>query len=155
MQRLARLVLVPFLIGALSIGAAWAGVAVAPAPEVAEELPPVASDQVAETAKNVKASKAGRDGDLPAAANGNAQEALARFAGKLPDGHVLAGAAKVNIAPQPDEAAGEVWATQGCATAGGDEEFRPHPEGLTRRAENLCRTRENRAVRVTSGPAPR
>ena len=119
MSRLARLFLVPFLVGALSVGAAWAGVVAAPAPVTgAEDLP--TDEAVQAPAVATRGAKGVKDDapNPPDNANENAAEALARFAGKIPAGHVLAGAAKVNIAPKPGE--GDVWATQGCATAGGD-----------------------------------
>ena len=116
MLRLARYLLVPFLVGAISLSAAWAGVAVAPVPEQTPEAlaaatktprPPVRAQQTA-----------AKGADLPDEANPNAQEALNRFAGDVPAGHVLAGAAKISIEPAPGE--GEKWATEGCATFGGD-----------------------------------
>lgn len=48
----------------------------------------------------------------------DATAAVTPAAGKRPlgEGLVLAGAAKISINPAPDESAGEVWQTEGCAT---------------------------------------
>ncbi len=47
-----------------------------------------------------------------------ATDALARLTPA--DGQVLAGAAKISMAPAPDAAKGEVWQTEGCAKLTGD-----------------------------------
>ena len=124
MLRLTRYVLVPFLVGAISLGAAWAGVAVAPVPAQTPEALAATTKAAKQPARAQQASA--KDAALPERANVNAQEALTRFAGEIPAGHVLAGAAKVNIAPQPDASKGEKWAKEGCAILGSDA-----PSGAT------------------------
>ena len=54
MLRLARYLLVPFLVGAISLGAAWAGVVTSPAPEATPE------GLAAATATNVAKGEASR-----------------------------------------------------------------------------------------------
>ena len=86
-RRVARTLLASAVIGALSLGAAWAGAALGPTPD-------------------------GPDlGSLPDQAGGPFREATASptpLPG-LEGGEVYAGAAKINIAPQPDATKGEVW----------------------------------------------
>ena len=117
MPRLARYLLVPFLIGAISLAAAWAGTVAAPVPVSTPE-------GVADKATNAKAAKVtttgstrGRDTAAvakKAAGADDAAAAVTAFAGKIPAGSVVAGAAKVSIVPQPDESKGEKWAKEGC-----------------------------------------
>ena len=126
MSRLARLLLVPFLIGALSVGAAWAGVVTAPAPVRTQDEVADAGPRAARNGSTRATRASSVPSDLPPGANANAEAALARFAGEIPQGQVLAGAAKVNIAPQPDAAKGEKWAKEGCAILGSDA-----PSGAT------------------------
>ena len=118
MLRLARYVLVPFLIGAISLGAAWAGMVTAPAPVSTPEQ--LAKDAVAAkparvTTTQVNAASA-KSAGAPATTVADATAAATGFAGNIPAGSVLAGAAKVSIVPRPDASAGEKWAKEGCAT---------------------------------------
>ena len=122
MLRFARYLLVPFLVGAISLGAAWAGVVVAPAPKITPEQ--VAADAVtaAASSRNRRAAGSESAGAAMTKAKTSAREsaeavvAATQFAGTIPEGSVLAGAAKVSIIPQPDESKGEKWAKEGCAT---------------------------------------
>ncbi|HVM19739.1 MAG TPA: hypothetical protein VM307_07245 [Egibacteraceae bacterium] len=128
MLRFARYLLVPFLVGAVSLGAAWAGVVVAPAPEV---TPEALAAQVAPADDAAAAAPGKTKGDLrrnaatQPATGGQAAEQTG-FTGSVPAGRVLAGAAKVSIVPQPDESKGERWAKEGCAIIGSDA-----PSGAT------------------------
>ena len=118
MLRFARYLLVPFLVGAISLSAAWAGMVAAPAPVSTPEQ--LAADAVAARPAKVTTSGTGGAAAKSTAAKAtsadDAAAAATAFAGKIPDGSVLAGAAKVSIVPQPDESKGEVWAKEGCAT---------------------------------------
>jgi hypothetical protein len=116
MLRLTRYIVVPFLVGAISLGAAWAGVIATPAPVSTPEQ--LAADAVAAKPAAVTTTKAAsaKSAVAKAASAGDATSAATAFAGSIPAGSVLAGAAKVSIVPQPDEAEGEVWAKEGCAT---------------------------------------
>ena len=118
MLRLARYLLVPFLIGAISLGAAWAGVVAAPAPVSTPDQ--LARDAVAAKPATVSTSGTKTGAAKSAAARAttasDAAAAATAFAGKIPEGSVLAGAAKVSITPQPDESQGQTWAKEGCAT---------------------------------------
>ena len=82
-----------FLIGALSIGLAWAGAGVAPV-----DVPDPT------------------DLDVPGAP---ASQDAAPAQAQAKPGQVLAGAAKVSIEPRPADYDGE-WAKEGCATFGDD-----------------------------------
>ena len=113
MLRLARYLLVPFLIGAISIGAAWAGVVVAPVPTQTPEA--LAASSTAARSDDTQATQV--KADNPGMGKGGAQEPGENpTPGDPADGQVLAGAAKVSIAPQPDAEAGQNWATEGCRT---------------------------------------
>ena len=120
MLRFARYLLVPFLVGAISLGAAWAGVVVSPAPETTPEQ--VAGDAVSSSATTrnrqaaTSADTAMTKAKLSARASAEAVAAATQFAGTIPEGSVLAGADKVSIIPQPDESKGQKWAKEGCAT---------------------------------------
>ena len=127
MLRLARYLLVPFLVGAISLGAAWAGSVVTPAPAATPE-------GIAAQATNAKPAKVTTTGATRGAAVNATQAkaatdvaaAVTTFAGDIPAGSVLAGAAKVSIVPQPDASKGEVWAKEGCKILGDDA-----PSGAT------------------------
>ena len=105
MKTSVRFVATSFVVGALSLGMAWAGSGLIPvnlsgseppeSPDLVQELPPL-------------------HGSLPldvAAGVGNEIQ--------LQPGQVLAGAAKVSMEPRP-AAYGGTWETQGCATMGDD-----------------------------------
>ena len=117
MLRLARYLLVPFLVGAISIGAAWAGVAVAPVPAQTPEALAAASTSAQRANAAAQATKATKV-KAPKEDKASKKDPVAPPAAPPSQGLVHAGAAKVNIAPQPPE--GENWAKEGCATFGGD-----------------------------------
>lgn len=84
-HQLPRILLVSALVGALSLGAAWAGTVLSPRPN-------------------------GPDlNELPAQAGGPFRTEAAIELPGLDGGELLVGAAKVNIYPQPNAANGEVW----------------------------------------------
>jgi hypothetical protein len=127
MIRIVRLILVPALVGAMSISVAWAGAGLAPVPVTPDEL--VASAAAATATAAVQRSAPGEAGGPPAGVPGAAPVATTPGEGPpitpppfaLPDADgLLAGAAKVSIYPDPDEAAGERWETEGCNTLGSD-----------------------------------
>jgi hypothetical protein len=128
MTRLIRFVLVPALVGVLSISVAWAGAGLAPVPVSPDDLVPLgaggAAAEGSEDAGQATAPSATRG---PATAPGAPAERVpaqaAVASAGTPDASVtglLAGAAKVSIYPDPDEDAGEVWKTEGCETLGSD-----------------------------------
>src|SRR5688500_12442037 len=103
MLRLARYFLVPFLVGAISLGAAWAGTIAAPAPvatpeALADKAVKAAPAKVTTSGQTAKADSA-RAATSAAKATGDAAAAVTAFAGNIPEGSVLAGAAKVSIVP--------------------------------------------------------
>ena len=130
MLRFARFLIVPFLVGAISLGAAWAGSVVAPAPvSTPEGLAQQATDAKAAKVSTTGSTKGANAADAATAKAANATDAAAAvtsFAGNIPEGSVLAGAAKVSIYPQPNEAEGEKWAKTGCRILGDDA-----PSGAT------------------------
>ena len=132
MVRFARFFLVPFLVGAISLGAAWAGVVTAPVPpttpeELAADAAAAAAPTKAKVTGNHKATKAADARTATASTAGATQTASATgTSASLPSGAVLAGAAKVSIYPNPDESKGERWAKSGCKILGEDA-----PSGAT------------------------
>ena len=133
MLRFARYLLVPFLVGAISLGAAWAGVVAAPAPVSTPERlarDAVAAKPAAVTTSGTKTSAskttAAKSSGSKAAQAPDAAAAVTTFAGNIPDGSVLAGAARISIVPRPDASKGEKWAKEGCAILGSDA-----PSGAT------------------------
>jgi hypothetical protein len=105
LRSLVRSAVVALVTGSLLITVAWAGAVVVPAPELVDQglaLP--------ERAPQVD-RRAGDTGHAEPAA-----QAAQTAAPELGPGELLAGASKVSINPAPDEAAGEVWQTEGCAT---------------------------------------
>ena len=131
MLRLARFLLVPFLVGAISLGAAWAGTVAAPAPvstpeAVAQDAAAARPAKVTTSGSATKADAVKANAPKAATSANDAAAAVTAFAGNIPEGSVLAGAAKVSIVPQPDESQGEKWATTGCRILGEDA-----PSGAT------------------------
>ena len=133
-RQLVRLILVPALVGTLSLSAAWAGAGLAP---VDVPSPATAVDTVAAATSAVPApvgapaaaavtQAAGAAQSMGAAApalpgEATAADAAAALASlNVADGQVLAGAAAVSIEPKPDASKGQVWEKQGCATMGDD-----------------------------------
>ncbi|MGH2754035.1 MAG: hypothetical protein ACRDLB_06335 [Actinomycetota bacterium] len=96
MRRVFRMILVPFLVGGLILGAAWAGAGLTPAPDV-----PAAAEKI--EPKERKASVKQIDA---ASAEGAAVADLA----PLPNGLVYAGASKISMFPRPEDYDG-VWET--------------------------------------------
>lgn len=99
-MRIAKFFLTSFLVGALSLGLAWAGAGVTPAPEL-----PAGTTEVEDE------GQAGTTGSETS----NVEATLA----SLQEGEILAGASKVSIEPRPDDYGG-TWETEGCKTAGED-----------------------------------
>jgi hypothetical protein len=136
MLRLARYLLVPFLVGAISLGAAWAGVVAAPAPEITPEqlaeraTAPQKAAAAAGTAKRAagvqREAAAASNTATAGAASGAAEQKLTALATAPAAGQVLAGASRVSITPRPDASKGQVWAKEGCAIIGSDA-----PSGAT------------------------
>ncbi len=129
MLRLARYLLIPFLVGAISLGAAWAGVVTAPAPEVTPEGVAAATtvSKAAKSKVDIASSQTKQQRRANAAATAaavkagaEAEQAISALMAAPGDGKVLAGAAKVSIAPRPDDSKGEKWAKEGCAIVGSD-----------------------------------
>jgi hypothetical protein len=106
-----------FLVGALSVGAAWAGAGLIPV-----------SDEVAtpETSVPISAPKAPKSGEGKKDSGGG-ESAAGAAAGSLDlsSGQLLAGAAKVSLEPRPEEYEG-TWETNynKCAN------LQPNPEGV-------------------------
>ena len=120
MLRLARYLLVPFLVGAISLGAAWAGSVVAPAPVstpagLAAQATDVRASKVSTTGSAKGADAAAKAAGTSKAA-GDAAAAVTAFAGTIPEGSVIAGASKVSIYPQPNEAAGAAASSDSGST---------------------------------------
>jgi hypothetical protein len=129
MTRLVRFVLVPALVGVLSVSVAWAGAGLAPVPQVTPDdlvAATVAGEQGAgASASGTDAAPAGRGRDGRGAVPGARVPDHANADGVTVPGDpgetgILAGAAKVSIYPDPDEEAGEEWVREGCETLGGD-----------------------------------
>ena len=114
-RRAARTVLISMLVGMLSLGAAWAGMSLAPVNDLTEDL----------GAGSQGVSSAGRDG------SGGAADKVRSFAAE--GGSFLAGAAKVSMEPTP-EAYGGTWETDRatCAT------FDPSQEGVEGSATHVA-----------------
>lgn len=116
-----RTLVVALTVGALSVSVAWAGASLAPVGDVADRAGDVASGAGERTPAD-EAAPAGGDGDLLASraeARRSAVEDALAAAGELGDGALLAGAAKVDLRPRPDDYDGH-WETEGCATMGDD-----------------------------------
>jgi hypothetical protein len=109
MRRYLKVTLGAFVVGALVTGAAWAGVGLSPASHAAN----VADKAVASSVNKAPSHKAVKPVTASAATNAGG----ATF--DLKPGQVLAGAAKVDIAPRPQDYGG-TWVTEGCATLGDD-----------------------------------
>ena len=129
MLRLARYLLVPFLVGAISLGAAFAGVVTAPAPQVtpedladqaqATQRVRVGAAQGAQVKKGATTQAAVTQATA-AAQTAGAEQTVAALTATPAAGQVLTGAAKISIAPRPNAAKGERWAKEGCAIIGDD-----------------------------------
>jgi hypothetical protein len=106
MRRYIRIATTGFVIGALFLGAAWAGGSLIPVDLSGSGRDPatgVLEQQLAEAAQS-----------LPVAEDEGGTEVL-----ELVPGQVLAGAAKVSMEPRPADYNG-TWETEGCATFGDD-----------------------------------
>lgn len=132
MIRLIRLVLVPALVGMLSVSVAWAGAGLAPVPVTPEELVPLVTVAAADADIAVQGTAVQGTAGTAGTAEGAGGAAIAGDDAKTDPGSaggrapravtsgLLAGAAKISIYPEPDAAAGEVWAKEGCETLGSD-----------------------------------
>jgi hypothetical protein len=89
-----------FLTGALMVSTAWAGASLVPAPG------DDAVEQVADTPAPPPSSAPPSDAQPRASAAAHEGTGSPPAASSLPDGYVLAGAAKTSIAPRPAEYGG-------------------------------------------------
>ena len=127
-KAVARKGLTGFVVGAVSLGAAWAGVGLTPVDDVVSDQgegsvrPGPEDDRVVATG-DAEGSPASEGFDLEALAAG--------------DGQVLAGAARVSIEPRPGDYGG-TWETENCKTFGEDA-----PAAATHVADFRVRWPEN------------
>ncbi|MFN2543185.1 MAG: hypothetical protein ABR600_01250 [Actinomycetota bacterium] len=118
MKRSIKTLITAFTIGAISVGAAWAGVGLTPAHH---SLPAAHVGPVAQARSAVKhaAAHTSAVGATTSAASATTAQSGAFSAADLAPGQVLAGAAKVSIEPRPQDYNG-TWVKEGCATLGDD-----------------------------------
>ena len=121
-RTLSRTLLVALLVGALSVSVAWAGASLAPV----DDAPGQAGDLISGVDDGLPNGTATPEPDpddgllaqRAAARQAAIDEAMAG-ATDLEDGALLAGAAKIDMHPRPDDY-DAVWETEGCATVGDD-----------------------------------
>ena len=128
-QRVLKKALAGGIVGAVSLGAAWASVG----------LVPVAPSDDSENA--VTGTRGPEPGVSEAVSSGETtsatDEGQAIGAADVPAGQILAGAAKVSIEPRPDDYGG-TWETENCKTFGEDA-----PAAATHVADFRVRWPEN------------
>jgi hypothetical protein len=119
---LSRTLLVALLVGAMSVSVAWAGASLAPVDRVGETVDDLAQ-QPQRLAPDGPFEAEGDDAPSLLEQRRAAQQAAVAdamaAAGELGEGTIMAGAAKVDMHPRPEDYGG-VWETEGCATMGGD-----------------------------------
>ena len=138
-RRTSALIAGAFVAGLASLGAAWAGVVLAPPPALKETtgLDVPAADEVLRAAGLAPAAPsaitAGTDelaaGDIPAAAAATPPMP----SGRVPAGTFLVGAARASLAPTPgpwDPTGTRKWQTEGCSTYGADGQQAPNLDHL-------------------------
>ena len=120
-----------FVVGAVSLGAAWAGVSLAP----------VNQDNGPETPSVDRpgtVSERSREEAVSESTTGDSDEVTTAVSLSDPaPGQILAGAAKVSIEPRPEDYGG-TWETENCKTLGEDA-----PHGATHVADFRVRWLEN------------
>ena len=126
-----RKALAGFIVGAVSLGAAWAGVGLTPAGDVVEDDP---SPPLSIPSRGERAGATG-DGQAPASSEASSSADLSAL--DAPNGQILAGAAKVSIEPRPGDYGG-TWETENCRTFGEDA-----PAAATHVADFRVRWPEN------------
>jgi hypothetical protein len=128
MLRVLRYVLVPALVGVLSVSVAWAGAGLAPVPVPVSPDDLVPGSAAPADVQGEQAAPAAGAPANPGAPSDRVPDPV-ELPGAVPGGDgfdgLLAGAAKVSIHPDPDPEAGEVWETEGCDTLGGDAQQIP------------------------------
>lgn len=130
LQRVLRKALAGGIVGAVSVGAAWAGASLVPiTPEDSVEESSTGADD-----KNPVVSRRGAEAGPTSATE---EATLSSTATELPAGQILAGAAKVSIEPRPDDYGG-TWETENCQTFGEDA-----PAAATHVADFRVRWPEN------------
>lgn len=119
-RTLTRTLLVALLVGALSVSVAWAGASLAPVDRVTDAAGDLAEepDGPGEESSPREGSGHGLLEERDDEQQAGATEALAA-AGELGEGAIMAGAAKVDMRPRPEDY-DAVWETEGCATMGDD-----------------------------------
>ena len=124
-RTLARTLLVALLVGAMSVSVAWAGASLAPVDRATDTV-----DDLAQEADRIVTEEPAQegdeaDGDGPSLLEQRRAEQQAAVsdamaaAGELGEGMIMAGAARVNMHPRPEDYGG-TWETEGCATLGDD-----------------------------------
>ena len=129
LHRVLKKALASGIVGAVSLGAAWAGVSLVPVAPPEEKR--IASTKTRRDVPVVSQRDGTSDGTF---VSGDGQSITAA---DLPSGQILAGAAKVSIEPRPGDYGG-TWETENCKTFGEDA-----PAAATHVADFRVRWPEN------------
>lgn len=121
MRSLLRTSAIALTVGALSVSVAWAGAGLAPVGEVTDAAgeQPDLDDPASGADEGADAPSGAVDDGGDEEDSGDAFAAALDRAAELGEGEVLAGGARIDMRPRPEDYDAE-WQTEGCATMGSD-----------------------------------